>query len=92
MRRLARAGGLKVRVARVPGGVLTLAGAGGSFLHRVGLSGVAMTRDKARELLARHWCARTDDSMRALGLPAAITFDDGARMTWAWYRESGWIR
>lgn len=92
VRRLARAGGVPVRVVRVPGAVLSLAGMGGSVLHRLGLSGIAMTRDKARELTARHWTAASRSSLEALGLGPGVPFDDGARRTWAWYREMGWVR
>jgi nucleoside-diphosphate-sugar epimerase len=92
VRRLALAGGVPVRVVRVPGAVLSLAGAGGSVLHRLGLSGIAMTRDKARELTARHWTAASRSSLEALGLGPGVPFDEGSRLTWAWYREMGWVR
>jgi nucleoside-diphosphate-sugar epimerase len=92
VRRLAASGGVEVRVMRVPGAVLTFAGVGGSLLHRLGLTGIPMTRDKARELVARHWCSRTAESLEALGVGDGLTFEDGARATWAWYRETGWLR
>ena len=92
VRRLARAGGVEVRVMRVPGAVLTFAGVGGSLLHRLGLTSIPMTRDKARELVARHWCSRTADSLAALAVGEGLAFDDGARATWSWYREAGWLK
>jgi hypothetical protein len=66
-------------------------GLGGDVLQRLGFRSVAMTGDKARELLARHWSARTADSLRALGLGGFVPFPDGARATWAWYRQQGWL-
>ncbi len=92
VRRLGAAGGADVRVLRVPGAVLAFAGVGGSLLHRLGLTGIPMTRDKARELVARHWCSRTADSLAALGTGDGLAFEDGARSTWVWYREAGWLK
>ncbi len=89
---LAEAGGVSVRVLPVPGGIVRALGAGGSLLQRIGFSGVAMTADKARELLARHWTSRTADSLEALGITEWVEFFEGARTTWSWYREMGWVR
>ena len=92
VRLLAEAGGVRARVLPVPPAVLTAAGLAGSGLHLLGLHRVAMTRDKARELLARHWTLRTRDSLEALGLREVTGFYDGARVTWGWYRREGWLR
>ena len=92
IRLLAEAGGTRVRVVRVPAGVVRAAGLAGSALQRLGLARVAMTADKARELLARHWTLRTADSLEALGLDATTPFLEGAAAAWAWYRRRGWIR
>ena len=91
-RALAEAGGVRVRILRVPAMVMAAAGAAGSLLQRVGFSRVAMTSDKARELLARHWTARTAESLAFLGLDDGVPFADGAAASWAWYREEGWLR
>lgn len=92
VRLLAEAGGVGVRVVKVPPALVRLLGAGGSLLQRMGFRGVAMTGDKAREMLARHWTARTADSLAALGLKGWVEFFDGARETWEWYRNQGWVR
>ncbi len=92
IRLLADAGGVRVRVVKVPALVVRAAGAGGSALARLGLARVAMTADKARELLARHWTLRTADSLEALDLGATTPFPEGAAATWDWYRRRGWIR
>jgi nucleoside-diphosphate-sugar epimerase len=89
---LAEAGGVSARVLPVPGGVVRTLGAGGSLLQRIGFSGVAMTADKARELLARHWTSRTADSLEGLGITEWVEFFQGARTTWSWYRGMGWVR
>jgi len=92
MRILAEAGDVHARQIAVPGVVLNVAGMAGSFLQRLGAHRLAMTRDKARELLARHWSARTVDSLDILGLPEETSLQAGARATWAWYRARGWLR
>ncbi len=91
VRLLADAGGVRARVVPVPGMVLAAAGGGGSLLHRLGFHRVAMTRDKARELLARHWTARTAESLAALNLGDQVPFPEGAAITWEWYRAVGWV-
>jgi hypothetical protein len=58
----------------------------------VGLRRVALTADKAGEILARHWTARTADSLTALDLPPCVPFRQGAEETWEWYRAQGWLR
>ncbi|HOC42031.1 MAG TPA: NAD(P)-dependent oxidoreductase [Thermoanaerobaculales bacterium] len=92
LRELAAAGGKKVRVIPLPVGAVGIVGAAAGLLRRAGLVDTALTRDKAREVVARHWTLRTADSLAALGLDAPIPFPDGARETWAWYRAQGWLR
>jgi hypothetical protein len=50
-----------------------------------------LTLDKATELLARHWSAKTRGSLAALGLGEGVGFADGAAATWEWYRSRGWV-
>jgi nucleoside-diphosphate-sugar epimerase len=88
---LAAAGGCSVRVVSVPATVVALAGGAGSALQRLGFRRVALTRDKARELVARHWTADTTGSLEALGVNDVTPFDDGAAATWRWYRARGWV-
>ena len=88
---LARTGDVRVRMVRVPGGVIAAAGAVGSVLQRLGLQRIALTRDKATELVARHWSSDTAGSLAALGLGVGVSFADGAAATWEWYRTRGWL-
>lgn len=92
VRLLADAGGVTARIVPVPAVVLAAAGLGGSLLHRLGFERVAMTADKARELTARHWTARTADSLALLKVDEGLPFPEGAARTWAWYRSAGWLR
>ncbi len=89
---LAQAGGVRARIVPLPETLLGLAGGAGSTLQRLGFHNVAMTRDKARELTARHWTVRTHDSLLALGIERWVEFPRGAAETWAWYRRMGWLR
>ncbi len=89
---LAESGGVRARVVRVPAGLVRMLGVGGDALQRLGLRRIAMTSDKARELLARHWSARTEPSLVALGLSGFVPLAVGAAATWAWYRRAGWVR
>ncbi|MBZ5589829.1 MAG: NAD(P)-dependent oxidoreductase [Acidobacteriia bacterium] len=88
---LAGSGGVRARIVRVPPVLVRFLGLGGDTLQRLGMRNVAMTSDKARELLARHWSARTAASLDALGLAGWVPMPVGAARTWAWYRERGWV-
>jgi nucleoside-diphosphate-sugar epimerase len=88
---LAAAGGVSARVIAVPAVLLRGAGRIGDLLQRLGARRVALTSDKAGELLARHWTARTEGSLRRLGVAGSVPFAQGATATWAWYREHGWL-
>jgi len=92
VRLLAQAGGVGARILPVPETVLGVAGAAGSGLQRLGFRKVAMTRDKVRELTARHWTLRTHDSLAALGIDRWTELPRGAAFTWEWYRDQGWLR
>jgi dihydroflavonol-4-reductase len=88
---LAAAGGVRTRCLAVPEGLARVVGMGGDLLQFLGMRGVAMTTDKAREMVARHWSARTEESLLALGLEGFVPFEAGAAATWAWYRNHGWV-
>ena len=88
---LCRAGGVRARVLHLPAGLVRFAGTVGSGLQRLGWHRLALTADKSRELLARHWTARTADSLAALGVGDLTPFAEGAERTWEWYRGLGWL-
>jgi nucleoside-diphosphate-sugar epimerase len=89
---LCDAGDVRARVVQLPPTLVTGAGAIGSALQRLGWRRLALTLDKSRELLARHWTARTADSLQALGVGETTPWRRGAKMTWSWYRERGWLK
>lgn len=90
--RLSVAGGVDSRIVRIPAPLVMAAGTVGSVLQRLGLRRLALTADKGRELLARHWTSTTAASHEELGLGPTVPFEEGAASTWAWYRERGWLR
>jgi nucleoside-diphosphate-sugar epimerase len=89
---LCDAGQVRARVVHLPPPLVTGAGAIGTALQRFGWRRFALTLDKSRELLARHWTSRTADSLQALGVRETTQWEQGAKMTWSWYRERGWLR
>jgi nucleoside-diphosphate-sugar epimerase len=91
LRQLARVGRVKARILKVPSVVVRAAGIGGSVLWRFGLRRVAMTPDKAREILSRHWTSQTRDSLKELGIGEWTAFADGVGETWDWYRQQKWL-
>jgi hypothetical protein len=88
---LSEAGGLRARTVRLPAALITGAGLLGSTLQRLGWRRVALTADKGRELLARHWTSHTASSLEALGVDELMPFNLGAASTWSWYRYRGWV-
>jgi nucleoside-diphosphate-sugar epimerase len=88
---LCSTGGVRARVVRMPPAVVKGAGVIGSALQRLGLRRIALTSDKSRELLARHWASRTADSLAAIGLEDLTPFREGAKISWMWYRQRGWL-
>jgi len=91
VRRLAEVGGVRARTVPVPVPLLRAAGLVGDVLQFAGLRGVAITSDKTRELIARHWTAQTEGSLALLGLGGWVAFDAGAAHAWEWYRREGWL-
>jgi nucleoside-diphosphate-sugar epimerase len=88
---LAGAGGRKARIIPVPSLVVRAGGLAGDVLHRLGARSVALTSDKARELLARHWTAEVRESLVELGISGSVPLEIGAAATWTWYEAQGWV-
>jgi nucleoside-diphosphate-sugar epimerase len=88
---LAEAGDRRAKILRVPTPMVATIGTVSSALRVLGLHRGALTRDKAREIAARHWTVRSSTSLDELGLEITVPFSEGARATWAWYRSHGWL-
>ena len=52
---------------------------------------VMLTRDKLNELLAPHWVCDSAEAQAALVWKPRVSFEEGTRITGAWYRREGWL-
>ncbi len=52
---------------------------------------VMLTRDKLNELLAPHWVCDSAEAQVSLGWKPHVSFEEGTRITGAWYRQRGWL-
>ncbi len=50
-----------------------------------------LTREKARELLVS-WEMSTAKAGRDFGFESQIAFEQGARETYQWYQQEGWLK
>jgi nucleoside-diphosphate-sugar epimerase len=78
---------------RVPVPRLLMYGAalGSELYGRITGRAVMLTRDKLNELLAPHWVCDSSEAQAALGWRPHVSFDEGTRITGAWYRQNGWL-
>jgi len=90
--KLCEGGGVRARVVMVPPLLVSGAGAIGSLLQKLGWRRIALTSDKTRELLAKHWTAQTADSLETLGITASTPWSEGVVTAWEWYRNRGWLK
>jgi nucleoside-diphosphate-sugar epimerase len=74
----------------VPGPLFRLIAAVAEYSLKLVGSVPMLTREKANELLAS-WEISTEKAKRELGFESEIPFADGAKQTFAWYREHGWL-
>ena len=76
---------------RVPRFLLYGAALGSEVYGRVMGRTVMLTRDKLNELLAPHWVCGSEEAQAALGWRPRVSFEEGARITAAWYLSEGWL-
>jgi nucleoside-diphosphate-sugar epimerase len=50
-----------------------------------------MNRQKVREAVQSSWTCEVGKAEADLGFHATISLEAGLSMTWAWYREQGWL-
>lgn len=75
----------------VPRFLMYGAAIGSELYGRIGGRAVMLTRDKLNELLAPHWVCDSTQAQAALGWKPRISFEEGTRITGAWYRREGWL-
>ncbi len=84
--------GRRVRVLRVPGWALRVAGVVSEGVGRLRGRAVLFHRDKVRELLQPHWICDSTPLREELGWRPEVTFEEGALETAADYRTQGLLR
>jgi 2-alkyl-3-oxoalkanoate reductase len=61
-------------------------------LSALGKGPPVFNSEKAVEMLQEAWLCDVTESQVALGQPFRTDFRTGARLTWDWYLERGWLR
>jgi nucleoside-diphosphate-sugar epimerase len=78
-----------VRFALPRGLIRTIAAATEAYGKAVDRA-VILTRDKCTELFAQ-WVGDSSGTREALGWEPKVDFEEGARITAAWYKREGWL-
>jgi nucleoside-diphosphate-sugar epimerase len=52
---------------------------------------VVFTREKVREMAQPAWVCSADDLRRDLGWRPEVPIHEGARLTYGWYEQAGWL-
>jgi 2-alkyl-3-oxoalkanoate reductase len=68
-------------------GAALLAEAAGAITRRP----VIFTRDKVREMSQNAWVCSSEDLRRDLGWSPEVGIEEGAKLTYAWYKSNGWL-
>jgi len=75
----------------IPGAAIRVAGFLAGAFSGLGKGPPVFNAEKANEMLQRAWICDVSDAQVALGQPFQTDFASGARRTWDWYLERGWI-
>lgn len=75
----------------IPAAAIRAAGSLAGVLSTFGKGPPVFNSEKANELLQSAWICDMSDAQVALGQPFRTDFAVGARLTWEWYLERGWI-
>ncbi len=76
----------------VPAALVRAAGLFVGAVSAFGKGPPVFNAEKADEMLQAAWLCDVSESQVALGQPFRIDFRTGARLTWDWYVERGWLR
>ena len=88
---LSRASGKSGIPVYIPSIIFKMIAAGSEIVFRMVGATPMLTVEKAEELLAS-WEVTTKKAHDAFGFVSQISFDQGARETFRWYRENGWLQ
>jgi nucleoside-diphosphate-sugar epimerase len=75
----------------IPEAVIRAAGSLSGLVSTFGKGPPVFNVEKANELLQSAWLCEVSEAQVALGQPFRTDFVTGARLTWEWYLERGWI-
>ena len=75
----------------IPAAAIRAAGSLAGVLSTFRKGPPVFNSEKANELLQSAWICDMSDAQVALGQPFRTDFAVGARLTWEWYLERGWI-
>jgi nucleoside-diphosphate-sugar epimerase len=78
---------------RLPVPAIAIRGAGllAGALSSFGKGPPVFNAEKAEEMLQEAWLCDVSDAQLVLGQPFQTDFETGARRTWEWYLERGWL-
>jgi nucleoside-diphosphate-sugar epimerase len=76
----------------VPAAMIRVAGHIVGAVSALGKGPPVFNAEKAEEMLQSAWLCDVSESQVALGQPFRTDFRSGARLTWDWYLERGWLR
>jgi nucleoside-diphosphate-sugar epimerase len=83
--------GRRVRVPRIPAGVIKGAAAVSETIAGLMGKSTIFNREKAEELTVEGWLCETELARRDFGFEAHIALQDGFNETAGWYRKNGWL-
>ena len=75
----------------VPALLIRAAGFAAGALSGLGSGPPVFNSEKANEMLQEAWLCDVTDAQAALGQPFTTPFSEGARLTFDWYRQAGWL-
>jgi nucleoside-diphosphate-sugar epimerase len=79
------------RLVPVPALAIRAAGLVTSLVSALRKAPAVFSSEKAAEMLQPAWLCDVSGTQAALGSPLSTPFSDGARRTWNWYLEKGWL-
>ncbi len=88
---LAESSGKKCITLRIPGFLFKIIAVLSEFIFKIVGATPMLTREKAKELLAS-WEVSTKKAFDAFGFQSNISFKDGSKTTYKWYRDNGWLK
>jgi len=91
LRAIEAAVGHRALMLPVPLAGYQAAGFASELLGRITGKAHVFDRDKVREMRRKAWVCSSADLQRDLGWQAHVQIAEGARLTYEWYREAGWL-